>query len=64
MKDKDTQNMCDFWQFNMDSCMYLLNIYENSSTNHPVNVFALLKGLVQGLGVSDDTQVKIFGSLK
>ena len=34
------------------------------STNHPVNVFALLKGLVQGLGVSDDTQVKIFGSLK
>ena len=34
------------------------------STNHPVNVFALLKGLVEGLGVGDNPKVKVFCSLK
>ena len=44
--------------------LYILGIYEKYSINHPVNVFALLKGLVEGLGVSDNPQVKVFCSLK
>ena len=39
-------------------------LYMFYSTNYPVNVFALLKGLVEGLGVGDNPKVKVFGSLK
>ena len=44
--------------------LYIFRINEKYSINHPVNVFALLKGLVQGLGVGDNPQVKVFCSLK
>ena len=65
MKDKDKYNPYKTvdnskWR----AVIYIWWTYKNSSTNHPVNVFALLKGLVQGLCVSDDAQVKIFRSLK